>query len=156
VLLRNIYPLATAQSGSEEACNVLEGAIDSMKFVCDKMAHDFLTGNGSLLLAPCAANMQPERAERLQQYYQQAGKLFTRLRAQHLELRWEQTSHLGQLYDARSMRPHPLHGVYADNEELAQNKLVEVVVSPAVSRIRRVDDDVHHHVLVRAVVCLEV
>jgi hypothetical protein len=120
------------------------------------MAHDFLSGHGGLLLAACAANMQQERAERLQQYYQQAGKLFTRLRAQHLELRWEQSSHLEKLYDARSMRPHGLHGVYADNEDLAQDKIVDIVVSPTVSRIRRVDDIAYDHVLVRAVVCLEV
>jgi hypothetical protein len=39
---------------------------------------------------------------------------------------------------------------------MAQNRNVEIIVSPAVSRVRRADDEVNDHVLVKAVVCLNV
>jgi hypothetical protein len=122
--------------------------------VCSNMASEFISGDGRLMLVSCDASVQQERVQRLQRIYLQAGKLFTRLHAQQTELRWQQAELLKREFDGRCMRPHPLQSEYAEEEELAQGKYVNVVVGPAVSRIRRADGEAREHFLVRAVVCL--
>jgi hypothetical protein len=119
------------------------------------LAGKLLSGPCKFLLADRPPSQQDEGLQQLQRCYLQAGKLFTRLHAQPLELRWEQESLLKECYDPRCMRLHSLQGKYDDGEVALEGRRVTIVVSPSLHKIRRQDGTPNSHVLVRAVVCAD-
>jgi hypothetical protein len=91
------------------------------------------------------------------QCYVQAGKLFTRLFAQPLDLqRWHKRL-LGVAYDPHFMQPHPVHGsLYDKDNDWLEGKRVTLVVSPLVQKVTQRDGTTQGVELAKAVVCLDV
>jgi hypothetical protein len=87
-----------------------------------------------------------------------AGKLFTKVHGQTLELQRLHAELLGLPYDACLMQLHSLQASMedGDDDKLKGGKVV-VVVSPLLVKIVRSEDGKGvRHVLVKAVVCLDV
>lgn len=124
---------------------------------CDDLARDFTSGPLNAILSECSPEQCLKRDGELREYYEQAGKLFTRLSTQKSELRWTHPDQmLGKPFDPHTMRPHPLHRIYEDEYDRLDGKLVLLVISPMVSR-RGADagNQDQDHVLAKAVVWLE-
>ncbi len=155
LLLRSLYPWVSARSCDEAAIETVRVATASMAAASRSMAQAFLDGPGRPLLASSAADAQGDRARELQQCYQQAGELFTRLHTQQLKLSWQQSNLQSTAFDAQSMRPHAFHRIYQDDQEHVQNRTVDIVVSPAVSRAWQRDGTTQSLILVKAEVCLD-
>jgi hypothetical protein len=154
--LRNLYPSPSAASGSKASTGIIQETLKSIQSECTLLAGKLLCGPCKFLLADRPLSQQDEALQQLQQCYMQAGKLFTRLHAQPLELRWQQESLLKEPYDPRCMRLHSLQGMYDDGEVALAGRRVTIVVSPSLHKIRRQDGTPNSHVLVRAVVCADV
>ncbi len=155
-LLRIVHPLRhTSSSHPAPPSEIARATENGIAWTCDGLVLSFLSGPGGRLLGH-GVSTSNQQLQQLRQCYVQAGRLFTRLHAQTLELWCPQAPILGQPYNPRTMQPHPLHGSFDDGQEhLLVERRVVLVVSPLLQKITRSDGRVHSTVLVKAVVCLD-
>jgi hypothetical protein len=151
-LLRTLYPWRDV-SATNTAADVVHATESGIANTCDGLAQLLVSGVGGRVLGPGA----PLSSQKLQRCYVQAGKLFTRLHAQTLELRCFHAQLLGMPYNPHWMQPHPLHGSIDDgNDSRLAGKKVVLVVSPLLEKLTRREGQIFGTVLVKAVVCLDI
>ncbi len=122
---------------------------------CEGHVRGFLAGSDRRLMNESETTGYGR--QQLHQCYLQAGRLFTRLHGQTLELRRHHAELLGRPYDARFMQLDSRHASMDDgDDDLWEGKGVVLVVSPLLMKITRRDEEVFRHVLVKAVVWVDV